>query len=140
MNFPRRYRNALRVAGAGREWVGWAQCGCPGGCGGCGAHTLACVSVGGAVGLRGNAHVNMNTCVVRGRQRSRVVGDRPPGSQGRASSPSVQPSPCPTASPLVFAHGFCRAGTMSSSFRVSRVTVGQTEAGRGLSEEGLNID
>lgn len=123
------------------ERVGW-----PGpvqllrGCGGWSAHTLACVSVGGAVGLRGNAHVNMNTCVVRGRQRSRMVVDRPPGGQGRASSPSVQPSPCPTSSLLVFAHGFCRAGTISSSFRVSRVTVGQTEGGRGLSEEGLYID
>ena len=28
---------------------------------------------------------------------------------------------------------------MSSSFRASRVTVGQTERGRGLSEEGLSI-
>lgn len=88
-----------------------------------------------------NAHVNMYTCVVRGRQRRHVVGDGPPGGQGRAASPSVQPSPCPTASPLVFvsAHGFCRAGTMSSSFRASRVTVGQTERGQGLSEEGLSI-
>lgn len=83
----------------------------------------------------------MYTCVVRGRQRRLVVGEQAPR---RPRKSVITLCPALTLSNLisisvVFAHGFWRAGTVSSSFRVSRVTVGQTEGGRGLSEERLNI-
>lgn len=81
--------------------------------------------------------MNVCTWVVRGRQGRCVVGTGPQEAEGDCHHPLSSPHFLRLCLHEVFAHGFWRAGTMSSLFGVPGATVGQTEGT--LSEEGLNI-